>query len=115
MGRCTVFEGAEEEAEFLFCFFRCQADGLEDALLYVRLVDTEGAAAEFDAVEDQVISLGIDVSRVAGTIRYVNHDAADDPSVVNNDPYGEGWLLKIELDDDEPELLDAESYAKIAQ
>ena len=50
-----------------------------------------------------------------GTIRYVNHDAADDPSVVNNDPYGEGWLLKIELDDDEPELLDAESYAKIAQ
>ena len=44
-----------------------------------------------------------------------NHDAADDPSVVNNDPYGEGWLLKIELDDDEPELLDAESYAKIAQ
>ena len=55
------------------------------------------------------------VCPVAGTIRYVNHDAADDPSVVNNDPYGEGWLLKIELDDDEPELLDAESYAKIAQ
>ena len=56
--------GPEEEAEFLFCFFRRKADGLKDALLDVGLVDTEGAAAEFDAVEDQVIGLGIDVSRV---------------------------------------------------
>lgn len=53
------------------------------------------------------------IAPVAGTIRYVNQAAADDPSVVNNDPYGEGWLVKIALDDDEPELLDAESYAKL--
>ncbi|KAB7790447.1 glycine cleavage system protein GcvH [Bifidobacterium leontopitheci] len=53
------------------------------------------------------------VCPVSGTIRYVNHDAADDPSVVNGDPYGEGWLLKIELDDDEPELLDAAAYADL--
>ncbi|NMN00495.1 glycine cleavage system protein H [Bifidobacterium sp. DSM 109958] len=53
------------------------------------------------------------IAPVAGTIRYVNQGAADDPSVVNNDPYGEGWLVKIELDDDEPELLDAEGYAKL--
>ncbi|MBT1178431.1 glycine cleavage system protein GcvH [Bifidobacterium vespertilionis] len=51
------------------------------------------------------------ISPVAGTIRYVNQAAADDPSVVNNDPYGEGWIVKIELDDDEPELLDADAYA----
>lgn len=55
------------------------------------------------------------ISPVAGTIRYVNQAAADDPSVVNNDPYGEGWIVKIELDDDEPDLLDAEAYARIAQ
>ena len=53
------------------------------------------------------------IAPVAGTIRYVNQSAADDPSVVNNDPYGEGWLVKIELDDDEPELLDAEGYARL--
>ncbi|KAB8292603.1 glycine cleavage system protein GcvH [Bifidobacterium avesanii] len=51
------------------------------------------------------------ISPVAGVIRYVNQGAADDPSVVNNDPYGEGWIVKIELDDDEPELLDADAYA----
>ena len=53
------------------------------------------------------------ISPVAGTVKYVNRDVADDPSVVNGDPYGEGWILKVELDDDEPELLTAEEYAKI--
>ena len=53
------------------------------------------------------------ISPVAGTVKYVNRDVADDPSVVNGDPYGEGRILKVELDDDEPELLTAEEYAKI--
>ena len=53
------------------------------------------------------------ISPVAGTVKYVNRDVADDPSVVNGAPYGEGWILKVELDDDEPELLTAEEYAKI--
>ena len=53
------------------------------------------------------------ISPVAGTVKYVNRDVVDDPSVVNGDPYGEGWILKVELDDDEPELLTAEEYAKI--
>ena len=53
------------------------------------------------------------VSPVAGTIRYVNNEAADDPSIVTDDPYGEGWIFKIELEDDEPDLLSADEYAKI--
>ncbi|MBT1165096.1 glycine cleavage system protein GcvH [Bifidobacterium felsineum] len=44
------------------------------------------------------------ISPVAGTVKYVNRDVADDPSVINGDPYGEGWILKVELDDDEPDL-----------
>ncbi|KFI92033.1 glycine cleavage system H protein [Bifidobacterium saguini DSM 23967] len=53
------------------------------------------------------------ISPVAGTVKYVNRDVSDDPSVINGDPYGEGWILKVELDDDEPELLTADEYAKI--
>lgn len=53
------------------------------------------------------------ISPVAGTVKYVNRDVSDDPSVINGDPYGEGWILKVELDDDEPELLSADEYAKI--
>ena len=53
------------------------------------------------------------IAPVSGTIAYVNAAAADDPSVINTDPYGEGWLLKVELDDDEPDLLDSEQYASL--
>ena len=42
----------------------------------------------------------------------MNQAVSDDPSVVNGDPYGEGWLLKVELDDDEPDLLSAAEYLK---
>lgn len=54
------------------------------------------------------------VCPVAGTVRYVNRDASDDPGIITNDPYGEGWILKIELDD-EPALLTAEEYAKLVK
>ena len=50
---------------------------------------------------------------MAGVIRYVNNEAADDPSIVTGDPYGEGWIFKIELEDDEPGLLSSEEYANI--
>ena len=53
------------------------------------------------------------ISPVSGTISYVTRDASADPSVITNDPYGEGWILKIELDDDEPDLLTAGEYAKL--
>ena len=55
------------------------------------------------------------IAPVAGTIRYVNSEAADDPSIVTSDPYGEGWIFKIELEDDEPDLLSAEEYAKVVE
>ena len=61
------------------------------------------------------VEAGDEISPVAGTVKYVNRDVADDPSVVNGDPYGEGWLLKVELDDDEPELLSADEYAKVVR
>ena len=55
------------------------------------------------------------VCPVAGTVRYVNREASEDPSVITNDPYGEGWILKIELDDDEPGLMTSEEYAKMVR
>lgn len=55
------------------------------------------------------------VCPVAGTVRYVNREASDDSGIITNDPYGEGWILKIELDDDEPALLTAEEYSKLVK
>lgn len=49
---------------------------------------------------------------VSGTITVVNADLELSPEVVNDDPYGEGWMAKIELEDpaEVEALMDAEAY-----
>lgn len=49
---------------------------------------------------------------VAGEILEQNEALADQPELVNQDPYGEGWLIKIKpaADADLDSLLDAEAY-----
>ncbi|MEM1329854.1 MAG: glycine cleavage system protein GcvH [Planctomycetota bacterium] len=53
-------------------------------------------------------------SGVAGEIIEVNDAAAADPSVLNTDPHGEGWLVKIRISDPAglESLVDAETYAR---
>ena len=48
-------------------------------------------------------------SPVSGTVVEVNQAAVDDPSVVNSDPYGAGWLLKVDVASTGP-VLTAEEY-----
>lgn len=49
---------------------------------------------------------------VAGEVLEQNEALADQPELVNKDPYGEGWLIKIKPADDADfdQLLDAEAY-----
>lgn len=49
---------------------------------------------------------------VAGEVLEQNEALADSPDLVNTDPYGEGWLIKIRPNDpnDMESLLDAEAY-----
>jgi glycine cleavage system H protein len=49
---------------------------------------------------------------VAGTVVAVNESLEDAPETVNEDPYGEGWLVKIEVRDaaDLDALMDAAAY-----
>jgi len=48
-------------------------------------------------------------SPVSGTVVAINQAAVDDPSVVNSDPFGEGWLLKVDVASTGP-VLTAEEY-----
>lgn len=50
---------------------------------------------------------------VSGKIVEVNEDLIDNPELINEDPYGEGWLIKIDPADDYEldALLSAEEYA----
>lgn len=56
-------------------------------------------------------------SPIAGEVIAVNEKLADSPDLVNKDPYGEGWLVKIKLDnpDDVKELMDSAAYQKFLE
>ncbi|HEY8816205.1 MAG TPA: glycine cleavage system protein GcvH [Candidatus Dormibacteraeota bacterium] len=55
-------------------------------------------------------------SPVSGRITAVNDKLAAHPELINSDPYGDGWILKVELAGALPEgLLDEADYKKIAE
>ena len=55
-------------------------------------------------------------SPVAGRITAVNEKLASRPELVNSDPYGEGWLLKVEVTGAPPtDLLDEDAYKKVTE
>lgn len=53
------------------------------------------------------------VAPLSGEIVEVNEALGDTPNAINDDPYGEGWLVKIRLSDpaERNELLDADAYS----
>lgn len=52
---------------------------------------------------------------LTGKIIAINEDLNDAPEQVNDDPYENGWMVKIEIDDDvnKSELLDSKSYTEL--
>jgi len=51
---------------------------------------------------------------VKGEVVEVNADLADDPSLVNSDPYGAGWMIRLKVDDpsEVQSLLGSDGYAE---
>ena len=55
-------------------------------------------------------------SPVAGRITAVNEKLSSKPELVNSDPYGDGWILKVELAGELPaDLLDETEYKKVTE
>ena len=50
---------------------------------------------------------------VSGQILFLNESLEDTPELINSDPYGAGWLVKIKLEDQGDHLLSAEDYKKL--
>ena len=72
--------------------------------------DSFGVLESVKAVSDTFIP-------VSGRIIEVNEDLIDNPELINEDPYGEGWLIKVDPDDDSEldELLTAEEYSEFLE
>ena len=54
-------------------------------------------------------------SPVSGTVVEVNQTAVDDPALVNSDPYGDGWLVKVDVTESGPLLTAAEYQAQVGE
>jgi len=83
-------------------------------LTFVELPDVqdEMSAQDEAAVVESVKAASDIYAPLAGLVVEVNSQLANHPELVNSDPYGEGWLFKIQPTDlsDLDALLDADSY-----
>jgi glycine cleavage system H protein len=54
---------------------------------------------------------------VSGTVTAINEDLAQNPEIVNSDPYGKAWMVKFELanPDEVGQLMDAAAYEKYCE
>ena len=78
-------------------------------------INTEGETVNQDDVFGSVeaVKTVSDLNMpVTGEVLEVNETINDQPELVNNDPYGEGWMIKISVADpaELDTLLDAEAY-----
>ena len=87
------------------------ADALGD-IIYVDLPEA-GATVEAGAAVGEIEStksVSEIYSPVAGRVVEVNDAVIADPSIINADAYGAGWLFRVEVTEEGP-LLSAEEYA----
>ena len=79
----------------------------------VETVDEELDGEEVFGTIEAVKTVSDLFMPVPGTVAELNEGLEDNPALINEDPYGEGWIIKVKLADgsDLSGLLNAEAYA----
>lgn len=88
-----------------------------------EIVYLELQAAEGDTVEggepcgeiESTKSVSDVYAPVSGEITAINPAVIDQPKVINDDPYGEGWIFKVKITEEPGDLLDAAAYSKLVE
>ena len=85
-------------------------------LVYVELPEVGQnveAGGEMAVVES--VKAASDVyAPVAGSVAAVNEELSDDPEKINADPYGDGWIVRLEIEGlDESELMSPDAYQQL--
>ncbi|KDM92642.1 glycine cleavage system protein GcvH [Photobacterium galatheae] len=88
-------------------------------MVFVDLPDVDSTTEAGDecAVAESVKAASDVYAPLSGVIIAINEDLELAPELVNNDPYGDGWLFQIKADDESEldELLDAATYQELTQ
>ena len=97
-------------------------DYAQDALgdvVFVDLPEVGAAVAAGDSISEVESTKSVSdiYAPVAGTVAEVNTDLADAPERLNEDPYGEGWIFVLAVDDPGQVngLLDAAAYRALVE
>ncbi len=79
--------------------------------------DDEVSPKDVFATIEAVKSASPCYSPVSGTIAELNFELEDEPEVINSDPFGKGWIVKIEITDlgDLDGLLTSQEYEKFLE
>jgi glycine cleavage system H protein len=90
-------------------------DSLGD-IVYVDLPETDTDVetnSEIGEIESTKATSSI-ISPVNGRVAEVNEDLTESPEIINEDPYGKGWITIIEVEDtaETDDLMDAAEYTK---
>ena len=90
------------------------SDELGD-IVFVELPEVGARVAQFATfgVVESVKAVSDLYSPVSGSVMEVNDGLRDAPELLNTDPYGEGWIARVELSDpaELDSLMDADAYA----
>lgn len=94
-------------------------DYAQDALgdiVYIDLPEVDAtveANTEMSEIESTKATSAV-IAPVSGTIIEVNEKLADSPEIINEDPYGNGWIAVIEMDNESEveNLMDSGDYER---
>ncbi|RKO66640.1 glycine cleavage system protein GcvH [Desulfofundulus salinus] len=88
-------------------------------VVYVDLpqVGDEVAAGESFGTVESVKSVSDLYAPVSGKVVEVNQEVIDHPDLINKDPYGDGWLIVVEMSDpgELDDLMDAKAYEEMVK
>lgn len=86
-------------------------------MVFIELpeMDRQLDAGEECSVVESVKAASDVYAPVAGTVVAVNERLADAPELINDDPYGEGWMFRLQISDASQldDLLDASAYEEL--
>jgi len=93
-------------------------DALGD-VVYVELpeIGTETKQGEGFGVVESVKAVSDLYSPLSGTVTDTNESLSDNPELINEDPYGDGWIIRLQASEKSEfdSLLDAEAYTKFVK
>ena len=88
-------------------------------IVYIDLPDADAAVeanSEIGEIESTKATSSI-ISPVSGRVIEVNEELSESPEIINEEPYGKGWIAVLEIEDKSEldDLMDASEYEKYVE